>query len=288
MYCSTAWPLSLSVAPVYTIPIVSNYYIYSGFSTLDSQVEIPCSPLVSTHQLHLTGSCWFLWSRTTHTTLITVTPLPLQALFTASYSPLSTLHAGSLHIDDIVIFSQSFGEHGDHLDQVFKAISRSGLTLSPNKCFVGYQSLLLLGQKVSRLGVSTHKEKVDAILQLEPPTNVPTLQTFLGMMTYFSSYIPFYAWIVEPLFSSLKKKTVWQWTHLEQHAFELAKTALAAAPVMAYPVWGMPDRLYSDACDFGLAAILQQVQQVQIKDLRGTKIYDKLKRHLIQTRKFHF
>jgi hypothetical protein len=29
-----------------------------------------------------------------------------------------------------------------------------------------------------------------------------------------------------------------------------------------------------DACDFGLAAILQQVQRIQLKDLQGTKAYE--------------
>ncbi|KZT18527.1 hypothetical protein NEOLEDRAFT_1036026, partial [Neolentinus lepideus HHB14362 ss-1] len=62
-----------------------------------------------------------------------------------------------------------------------------------SKCHFTYQSLLLLGQKVSRLGMSTHKEKVDAIVNLDAPGNVKELQTFLGMMVYFSSYIPFYA-----------------------------------------------------------------------------------------------
>lgn len=49
-----------------------------------------------------------------------------------------------------------------------------------------------------------HKEKVDAIPQLDDPKNVHDLQVFLGMMVYFSSYIPFYAWIVHPLFQLLK------------------------------------------------------------------------------------
>ena len=38
---------------------------------------------------------------------------------------------------------------------------------------------------------------------------------------------------------------------------------------------GSPYWLYSNACDFGLAAILQQVQRIQLKDLRGTWIYEK-------------
>jgi hypothetical protein len=34
-------------------------------------------------------------------------------------------------------------------------------------------------------------------------------------------------------------------------------------------------RLYLDACDFRLAAILQQVQRIQLKDLKGTKAYER-------------
>ncbi|QRV96541.1 Retrovirus-related Pol polyprotein from transposon [Ceratobasidium sp. AG-Ba] len=183
-----------------------------------------------------------------------------------------------VYIDDIVIFSKTFEDHLDHVDKVLQAIEDSGITLSPPKCFMGYQSLLLLGQRVSRLGMSTHKEKVDAILQLEEPKDVPTLQTFLGMMTYFSSYIPYYTWIVAPLFHLLKKSTKWRWDKLEAHAFKLAKLVLANAPVLAYPVPGMPYRLYTDACDFGIAAILQQIQTMKLKDLKGTKIYDQCKK----------
>jgi hypothetical protein len=183
-----------------------------------------------------------------------------------------------VYIDDIVIFSITFKDHLKLLDQVFAAIAESGITLSPKKCNLGYQSLLLLGQKVSRLGLSTHKEKVDTILKLEAPKNTPTLQTFLGMMTYFASYIPYYNWIVAPLYKLLRKDTPLNWTKLEQEAFELLKQALSYAPVMAYPIIGKPYRLHTDACDYGISAILQQVQPIQINDLRGTRVYKTLEK----------
>ena len=110
-----------------------------------------------------------------------------------------------VYIDDIVIFSKCFEYHLVHIELVLGAIKDAKITLSPGKCHFRFQSLMLLGQKVSRLGLSTHKEKVDAILQLENPKNIHDLQTFLGMMVYFSSYIPFYAWIVHPLFQLLKR-----------------------------------------------------------------------------------
>ncbi len=65
-----------------------------------------------------------------------------------------------VYINNIVIFSKSFDDHLSHLDQVFKAAAETGIMLVNRKCHFTYQSLLLLGQKVSHLGLSTHMEKV--------------------------------------------------------------------------------------------------------------------------------
>lgn len=204
-------------------------------------------------------------------------PAIFQRVMQGILSPFLWIFA-LVYIDDIVIFSKTFDDHLLHLDHVFKAIADSGITLSPKKCNLGYQSLQLLGQKVSRLGLSTVKDKVDAILQLEEPRNIKTLQTFLGMMVYFSLYIPYYAWIVAPLFKLLKKDQAWEWNELHQEAFDLSKEALANSPVRGYAIPGLGYRIYTDACDYGIAAILQQVQPMQLRDLHDTKIYQRLKK----------
>ncbi|TFY58005.1 hypothetical protein EVJ58_g6679 [Rhodofomes roseus] len=96
-------------------------------------------------------------------------------------------------------------------------------------------------------------------------------------MVYFSAYVPFYAWIAAPLFKLLKKDgNGWEWNEEQQEAFNLCKQVLINAPVRAYAIPGKPYRLYTDACDYGLAAILQQVQPVKIRDLKGTKVYERL------------
>ena len=123
-------------------------------------------------------------------------------------------------------------------------------------------SLLLLGQKVSQLGLYTHKEKVDAILLPDKPKNCHNLQVFLRMMVYFSVYITFYTWITRPLFNLLKGSIKWEWTEVHSKAFELCKQVLVNGAVHGYAKPGSPYRLYSDACDFRLAAILQQVQRM--------------------------
>jgi hypothetical protein len=82
-----------------------------------------------------------------------------------------------------------------------------------------------------------------------------------------------YAWIAAPLFGLLKKEHRWEWSSLHSKAFELCKQVLVNAPVRGYAMPNRPYRLYLDACDFALAVILQQVQPIQLKDLRGTKAY---------------
>jgi hypothetical protein len=81
-----------------------------------------------------------------------------------------------VYIDDIVVFSRSYEEHILHLDKVLSAIADSGITLSLNKCHLFYSSILLLGHTVSRLGLSTHTEKVDAILSLQRPSKLSQLK----------------------------------------------------------------------------------------------------------------
>ena len=182
-----------------------------------------------------------------------------------------------VYIDDIIVYSTTFEDHLKHLDSVLEKIAKATITLSPPKCHIGYQSLILLGQKVSRLGISTHKEKVDAIQAVKPPTKIAELQSFLGMVNYFSNYIPFYAWITKPLYSLLRKDTQWDWSEAPARAFKLCKEALTMSPVLGYPISGLGYRLYTDTSNHGIRAILQQVQPIRIKDLRGTKAYIRLK-----------
>ena len=54
-----------------------------------------------------------------------------------------------VYIDDIVVYSNSFEEHLEHVDAVLSTIEKAGITLAPHKCHVGYRSIQLLGQKVS-------------------------------------------------------------------------------------------------------------------------------------------
>jgi hypothetical protein len=107
------------------------------------------------------------------------------------------------YIDDIVVYSRTFEDHLRHVDSVLQAIAASGLTLSPPKCHLGYRSIVVLGNKVSRLGLSMHHEKLKAIWELDAPKDRKTLETFLGMAVYFAAYI-YKVGILSPVFRQPK------------------------------------------------------------------------------------
>jgi hypothetical protein len=102
------------------------------------------------------------------------------------------------------------------------------------------------------------------------------LQKFLGMINYFSVYIPYYTFVVKPLFALLTKGAKWEWRAEHEIAFLQAKDTLSATSILGHPIQGMPYRLYTEASDYVIGSSLQQVQPIQVVDMKGTAAYDKL------------
>ena len=98
------------------------------------------------------------------------------------------------------------------------------------------------------------------------------------MVVYFSAFIPYYASICVPLFQLLRKGAKWKWGEEEEYAFQSAKSALQNSPVLGHPIEGRPYRLYTDTSDEAAGCALQQIQPIKVKDLKGTRTYDRLKK----------
>lgn len=82
-------------------------------------------------------------------------------------------------IDDVVIFSDLFEEHLEHLRQIFALFERRGFRCR-RKSYIGFKSVELLGFHVDAFGLSTMKERMQAFRDLEFPLNLKALETYLG------------------------------------------------------------------------------------------------------------
>ncbi|KAI0992618.1 hypothetical protein K3495_g15567, partial [Podosphaera aphanis] len=103
------------------------------------------------------------------------------------------------YIDDIVIFSKTFRDHALHLRAVFSKLEKHFIHLSPKKCFINYPSVDLLGQRVDALGLSSDKEKLAAIANLQFPRTLKQLEHYLGLTSWLRQFIPKYAQKAAPL-----------------------------------------------------------------------------------------
>ena len=102
-------------------------------------------------------------------------------------------------VDDIIIFSRTLSDHINHLTRVFNLFRVRRVSLSPTKSYIGYPSVTLLGQRVDGLGMSTSKEKIQAISALKFPDTLRDLEIFLGLTGWLRSSIPCYAQLANAL-----------------------------------------------------------------------------------------
>ena len=91
-----------------------------------------------------------------------------------------------------------------------------------------------------------------------PPTDLKSLQAFLGFTNYYHKFIHRYADIAAPLTSLLSRTQEFRWGPPQQTAFEALKTALCTAPVLALPDFTRDFVLSTDASSVAVGATLSQ------------------------------
>ena len=164
-----------------------------------------------------------------------------------------------VYLDDIIIYSKNMDDHERHLQCVFDRLRDAGLRLKPTKCFFGLKQVKLLGYILNGDGIHTDPDKVQAIREMSPPKNVHDVRRYLGMSGYYRTSLPNYAKIAEPLIDLTRKNVKFHWTDRHQAAFDELKHLLMSSHVMTPPDTSKPYKLYTDACDYAVGAILVQV-----------------------------
>ena len=72
-------------------------------------------------------------------------------------------------------------------------------------------SVEYLGHVIDAQGLHPTQEKVQAIEEAPPPENVSELKVYLGLLTYYSKFLPNLASVLAPHYDLLKKDEQWHW-----------------------------------------------------------------------------
>ncbi|KAH9722467.1 Endonuclease [Citrus sinensis] len=163
-----------------------------------------------------------------------------------------------VYLDDIVVYSTTLEDHAQHLQQVLQVLRDNELFLKLEKCSFAQQEVEFLGYKIAGGKIMMENDKVKAILDWEPPSKVPELRSFLGLVNYYRRFIKGYSAKAAPLTDMLKKNRTWHWSEECQRAFEELKKAISEEPVLALPDHTKPFEVQTDALDFAIGGVLMQ------------------------------
>lgn len=162
------------------------------------------------------------------------------------------------YLDDLVVCSESWVAHVEHLSVVFCRLKEAGLTVNLSKCEFGQATVTYLGEEVGGGQVRPVQAKVESITSFPIPTNRTELRRYLAMVGYYRGFCKNFSAVASPLTDLLSPKVRFKWSETCQSAFEQTKSLLVAAPVLSAPRYDMPFRLAVDASDTGVGAVLLQ------------------------------
>ena len=106
-----------------------------------------------------------------------------------------------LYLDDICIFAPSNDDMLDCIDLVFDRLKKFNLKINPKKCQFFSTSVLFLGHALLAEGISANPEKVEKVKTWPVPKDYKEVQFFLGLSSYYRSFIPHFAKRLDPFTS---------------------------------------------------------------------------------------
>ena len=246
-----------------TYPLPTPEEIFSTLANGESYTKLDLARAYK--QMKVKEDCQPLLTINTHRGLFQYTRLPFGITTAPSLwqramaQVLSGLSGVVYYIDDILVTGRTREEHITNLRAVLQRIREHGLRLKESKCQFFTKELEFLGHNISPQGVKPTNSRVKSIVEAPAPTNKQELQSFLGMLTYNSKFLPNMSHTLHPLNQLLRKNTPWVWKTKQQRAFEAAKCLLSQTTALAHYDVKRALKLYCDASANGVGACLVHV-----------------------------
>jgi len=162
------------------------------------------------------------------------------------------------YLDDILIYSQTLGEHEKHVADVLQRLLDHDLQVKPKKCEFHKEEVEFLGHIVGRNGIRMSDTKIKTVIEWEAPKTVKDVQSFLGFINFNRQFIKDFSKKALPLSKLTRKDTGWKWDSDQKRAFEELKEACIQEPVLIAFTSGKPLRFETDASDLALGAVMLQ------------------------------
>ncbi|XGW15781.1 hypothetical protein V3C99_001322, partial [Haemonchus contortus] len=242
----------------YPLPIPEDIFASLNGGTIFSQIDLSDAYL----QLELSEESKKKVVINTHKGLFRYNRLPFgiktaPGIFQQVMNKMVTgLQGVATYLDDILVSGRNEQEHRENLLAVFRRIADYGFKIRLDKCTFARPEIQYLGFILDKNGRRPNPEKIKAIKNMDEPKNIVQLRSFLGMITYYSVFVPTLKTLRGPLDALLRKDVKWRWTSKEHEAFEKLKTALSSDANLAHYDPQQKIVVAADACDYGIGCVI--------------------------------
>ncbi|XP_050088326.1 uncharacterized protein K02A2.6-like [Anopheles aquasalis] len=197
----------------------------------------------------------------THKGLYKYTRMPFglstaPAIFQTIIDQILLKTQGIAYMDDILVGGENEKQCKENLCEVLSRLEEHSVRVNGKKSVFFETEIEYLGYKISKNGITPNESKVEALVKAPVPMDVMQLQAYLGMVNYYSRFLPNLATVLSPLYELLRKDKKYVWSKECQEAFEKTKTMLVAKHMLEPFDPKKPVVLAVDASPYGLGAIL--------------------------------
>jgi hypothetical protein len=193
---------------------------------------------------------------------------PVPSWFQWAMSTVLGDYVGSiclLYIDDLIIMANSTEELHENTRKILSRLAHFNFRISIKKCdFEPTEEIEFLGHKISHGKISPGPKSSSILQNIVNPNDETSqadkhskLHTFIGIVNWFSKYIPDCQRRLLPLLNVRLDQTSWRWSQEQDECFKLFKDILANLQPLYLPT-GSTNRLevHTDASDYGWFAVL--------------------------------
>ena len=139
---------------------------------------------------------------------------------------------------------------------VLSRIQEFGLRLRSDKCQFYLKSIKYLGYIFDKDGRRPDPANIAAIQRMPAPSDLSNLRAFLGLISYYSVFLPALHTIRAPLNRLLQKGTPWVWSNECALSFKKLKSMLASDVLLTHYDPTLPIIVAADASSYGVGAVL--------------------------------
>ncbi|EYC38278.1 hypothetical protein Y032_0727g1871 [Ancylostoma ceylanicum] len=161
------------------------------------------------------------------------------------------LEGVAAHLDDVIVTGRTFAEHRRNLEALFGRIHEYGFRVRMEKCNFLMPQICYLGCIIDKNGRHPDPEKIVIIRQMPVPKNVAEIRSFLGMISYYGSFVAEMRQLRAPLDALLKKNVPFNWNEECEAAVTRAKEVLASDLLLTHFDPSLEIIVAADASDYG-------------------------------------